>query len=679
VAVVEHHFLLGLALAALGGSSLRIASLAAPAGSLRVLAAAPIAAATAVLEALLLGLVGLGTNPIALTAAAGLTWVVARALLPAPAVSPWWELGEWWRRAGAGRAAGAGAALALAVAVAVWLADEPFVGPDGLAYHLPDVLAWVHDGRPGSLNAVLAVFPVEHYPLTNEVLLAWAMGISRGFAVLAPFQLAFAALLGGSVLAGLRRLGVPAAVRLAAVTALLACPLVLAQLNGVSTDLAALAWLACAGALCTGAPERPALLGPALVAAGLAVGTKTTAFAPAAVALLLAGAAAAVRVGGRRPLAVAAGALGRRSSLGVALVRAGLPALPWRALGLAAVAAAAVGGVWYVRNLVLRGSPFWPLVAAPWGDPVPPFLAQFDQRFAADPVGVWKAREAAYTTFMAGGLVLLGGALLAPLLSRRRAILAASGTALALVLLWTLSPYTGLADRPDLQALGQSTYRYLLPAILVATLALALAARRRRGATAAAVLAFAGSTAWSVVEDVRAGTPYVPSPWLVLGALAGGALLGAGAWRVAGSRSLPTLPRAAGALAAIAGTLLLAVAVDNWTRRHALTGFEDSELVRWMVEQPGFQDGGAPVAQTPIVNGALAGDGLRHAVPLVPGRESCARTRDRAREGWVVIRSTPVPEWEAVAHRAERCLRATLQPRYDIPPYRVYRVYRAAR
>jgi hypothetical protein len=159
----------------------------------------------------------------------------------------------------------------------------------------------------------------------------------------------------------------------------------------------------------------------------------------------------------------------------------------------------------------------------------------------------------------------------------------------------------------------------------------------------------------------------------VLPALAGGAAV-AGATRAwAGPGALPSLPRGAGAVAAVAAALLLVPAVDNWARRHALTEFDDHRLVRWFVEQPGFEDGDDPVAQTPILDAALAGDRLRHELPLVTADEGCARILARAGEGWVVVRSTPVREWESVGRPVERCLRARLRPRYEDGLYRVYR------
>ena len=84
------------------------------------------------------------------------------------------------------------------------------------------------------------------------------------------------------------------------------------------------------------------MLAPALVAFFLAIGTKTT-VAPLGL-IVLAAALWALRHELRPVLAPLAGAL---------------------ALGLLA------GGVWYLRNLFDHGSPLWPFVTVPWGDPAP--------------------------------------------------------------------------------------------------------------------------------------------------------------------------------------------------------------------------------------------------------------------------------------------------------------------
>ncbi len=107
----------------------------------------------------------------------------------------------------------------------------------------------------------------------------------HGFAALTLWSPVSAGLL---VLAGwcaLRRLSVPAGVRVLALAALIAGPLLCVALPQPGTDLPALSWLACCGALCLGSTERTALLGPAIVAFGLAVGTKTTALSLGAIAI----------------------------------------------------------------------------------------------------------------------------------------------------------------------------------------------------------------------------------------------------------------------------------------------------------------------------------------------------------------------------------------------------------
>jgi hypothetical protein len=622
-----------------------------------------------VLETLLLGLAGLGADPWATPAAALATWVAGRRWLPRPRVAVAAELGEWWRDARIGELALAGAAGGLGLAFAAWLVRYPFLGPDGVGYHLPEVAGWVRDGHPGARHAVVALLPVESYPLTHEVLLSWLLGTARGMAAIPVLQVALGALLAGAAATGLRELGVGPLVRRAGAASLVVCTLLLDQWTGPLTDLPALAWLACTAALCAGALRRPALLAPAVVAAGLAVGTKTTTLL-AATALL-----------------AATGYARRRE-------------LPWRALGLALAAAVGVGGVWYLRNLLGHGSPFWPLVAAPWGDPVPSFLSHFEGRFAADPVGTFDARRHEYETHMAGAIALLGGALLAPLLAARRAVVAASAAAVGLVAVWVLSPYTGLPDHPVFALLGASTYRYLLPAILAAAVAVALAGARPGRGRAGALAIFAVAIAWSLRNDLRAGFPYMPSAAFLTGALVAGALAGLAAAFVLRARAaalphplarpllrargmplpglvlavrrLPRLGPALPVAAGLAATVALGLASDGYVRRHVDTGFEDAALVAWFQGRPGFAAGSRPVAGAPVLDGLLAGDRLRHPVELVPPRELCARTRLRARRGWVVLRWTPVAEWNAVAVPVDRCLRSAGPPAFESFPFRVY-------
>src|SRR5918999_5271398 len=344
-AQLGHHALFAISVAALAGAGLRAASLAAPAGLDRVVAAVSLAAAAAVIEALALGLAGLGTHPLAATATAVATWVAARRWLPVPDRALRSEFVNWWRGAGAPKRLVVGTVVGLVLAMVAWSLDSPDVGIDGTYYHLPEIVAWVHNGRPGSIEEVTYVYPVGNFPATNEIVLAWSLGLSRSFVPIAlwtPFMLALVVAAGWLGLRSLRVPTLPAALAIAAVCSL---PAMIDQLNGPLNDVPALAWLVSAAALSAASASRPALLAPAAVAAGLSAGTKTTTLPLAALVLVL-------------------GLIAHRRRL------RGL-ALP---LGLAAVAALIVGGTSYVRNLVDHGSPFWPWGAAPRGDPATTFI-----------------------------------------------------------------------------------------------------------------------------------------------------------------------------------------------------------------------------------------------------------------------------------------------------------------
>src|SRR5205823_3792377 len=134
------------------------------------------------------------------------------------------------------------------------------------------------------------------------------------------------ALLAMSTWTGLRRLGVDRAASALGAAALVALPATIAsQSGGGALDPAATAWLCACAALCAGAwRDRPALICPAVVAGGLAAGTKTTALPLVLIVVATTLFACRQRL---RPIV--------------------------RPLGAAAVAALVVGGSWYVRNLVL--------------------------------------------------------------------------------------------------------------------------------------------------------------------------------------------------------------------------------------------------------------------------------------------------------------------------------------
>src|SRR3954471_8209041 len=181
MAPVINHALLGASVAALSAAAVRAASPIAPAGLPRLLVAASLAASAAVAEAIVLGLLALGGSTIALTAAASATWALARKLLPAPSVSPATELSDWWRARTTRERALAGALAGAAGAWIVWQLVHPALGYDAVHYHVPEMVLWVQQGTPGSAEQVLPGLPVGNYPLTTEVTVAWAMGISKSY------------------------------------------------------------------------------------------------------------------------------------------------------------------------------------------------------------------------------------------------------------------------------------------------------------------------------------------------------------------------------------------------------------------------------------------------------------------------------------------------------------------
>ncbi len=495
---VAHHVVLGFAIAALGGAGVRLASLAAPSGPERAVAAVVIAASIAALEALALGLVRLGTSTAALAGAAALTWVLARRFLPAPASPPGRELAAAWRAASPARRVALGALAGIWAAWAVWLLRYPALGIDTVAYHLTEVVAWVGDGSPGAIEPLFPTIPVGNYPLTNEVLLAWGTGIARSFVFVGLWAPAMMALLVVASWSGLRALRVPMVAASAAVAALCLLPVLTHyQQNGANTDLPAFAWLASAAFLSYASRRRPVLLAPALLAAGLAVGTKTTTLPLTLLVLVLAFVAA------RREL--------RRLA---------------RPLALAGAAALALGGYWYLRNLVDHGSPFWPFVATPWGDELPKEIgpergvnASFldHPRFTIERVGD------EWLDLFGGGFFLLAAALVAPLLARDRRVTAAAVATGVSVLIWMNAPFTGASVR-EYEVATASTVRYLIPALGAAVLTLALAATSNRPAARRfAVISLSAGFVVNLAQTADLGFPSVPRAWVPIAGAAIGA------------------------------------------------------------------------------------------------------------------------------------------------------------
>ncbi len=612
--VLAGHALLVVAAVALAAGGLRVAAQLGAGGLERVLSAFTFAAAAAVVEALALGLVGAGGDRVVLTGAALAGWVAVRRSTPRPALAPGLELIAWLRRMPAAAAVGVGATTGVVVGWIVHQLRHPFIGGDGLIYHLPIASAWVQNGRPGSVVGVLDGLPVANYPVTNEVVVAWALAISRSWVIASIWSpLLLAALAAGAWLV-LRELEVPRAVGALAVGAVCVLPLAVFGLGGPTTDIAATAWLVVAAGLGVASRRAPALVYPAILAAALCLGTKTT---PALLIVALAVLCA-------RPLR--------------AVTRAH-PARVAAVVGLGVV----IGGLWPLRNLVVHGSPLWPLVAAPWGDPVPAGLVPFEVSFLDHPRKLVGTHYQGYLDVVAGGILLAAAAVGLPLVRRSRAALAAGAAAGAALLAWGLAPYTGILA--DDFAVGAT--RYLLPALAACALAAGLAARGATPGLRRLVAAVLGaSIVWSGWRTAALGYPYVPSLALLaaspaLGGLAVAAVrrgVGPSRWLVAG-------------VGAIACTVGLAAAADGYVARHAATGLADGPLLR--AQLPGLVNGSRLISSAPGTVVMLRGDGLEHGLSVIGPGETCADLRGRLAKGPVILESEPP---SPLYTRLSRCL-----------------------
>jgi hypothetical protein len=401
-------------------------------------------------------------------------------------------------------------------------------------------------------------------------------------------------------------------------------------------DFAALAWLTASAALASAARRSPLLLAPAIAAAGLAVGVKTTAAPLAAVAI---GAGAWSVRGSLRPLV--------------------------RPLIACLAAAVAVGGVWYVRNLVEHGSPLWPLATTSWGDPVPPLISKLDYSLLERPAATLRVHglTSTYRDQFAGALLVVAAALLAPLWVRTRAVLAAAGATLFALVLWANAPFTGVGHVAALAFWPLGTLRYALPVIAAGALTLAIAARTGTERDLLPMALLTGATGFSLSR--YAADPFLPSEAsLALGmgvGVAGGALA---APLFADRRRWPAV---AVALAAAAGGL--AIGASGYVLRHTHAPSFDRELARWFQTQRDWRRGKRPVAVSPTVFATLAGDRLRHPLSLIDAHDSCAAIARRERAGWVVVGRAAPELFPPVS--VGRCL-ARQRPLATPGGYRVY-------
>jgi hypothetical protein len=642
VLTVARWVLFAISIAALGSVGERLGRRATVAGDLRLAAAGALTAAIAVAETLLLGLVGLGGNAVVIAAAAAITGVGVRFTVPARGPSSTDLARDAWRRLSAPARGLLGAWVAIVVTETAYLVWRPAIGTDGLIYHLADPAIWVTDGRPGSMHPTVSGLPIQAYPKTGEVLFSWAIGTARTPVVTTLVMVAAAVLAAACTWSVLRRIGVDQWIAVMLSASLIGCPVMITQLSGPNTDLLTLTWVLCTAALCRGAISESSLLPVALVAGGVAVGTKTTAI-PIVVVLL-----------------AVTGWLSRREVARHRLT-----------LALAGATALGIGAVWYIQDLVVYHAPLYPFSRFPAGPKLPPVITVLGARFLRDPAAAVRVATATgYARGLGAGLVLAVGvvltAVLLPTVRERRLrglIAIAVAAAAAEALLWSAAPFTGWSGQPGSRTLVLAGIRYLLPGLALFAVAVGLASRvggvlglSARGFTAAALAAdLWADTSFQV--GVRPHLPTILAAALV-GALAATAIglrdrWPAGFWRAVA---------AAVALVAIGA---MSVATHGYLGRHLTVAravhVDEPAILTYLAQQPAWSHGHLPIASGPVADALFAGPTFDHPLSVITEQTSCRVVRADARQGWVVLPSrAAAPEVPgAASYDRSRCLAGT--------------------
>jgi len=641
------HTIMVLAALLLLAAGWRVASRVDKFGLERAAETTVLACAAAILEALILGQFSVGSNRWALLGAALVTALVARWRFPRPEISLTDDLRGWWSNSTPliKTATGAGTGALLFTLISALVA--PQIGFDAMIYHYPEVIKWVHNGRPGSNLFVNYDIPVEAYPHNGEVLMTWAAGMARSFVPLTLIGVLYFPLLVAGIILVMRALAVRTTVALAATVAVLLQPHLIFQTTIYTGDVASLAWATIAGGLALGSRREPRRIAFAFAAAGLALGTKTTVLAPLVIVI------------------ASCCWINRKALVGQ---------LNWILPG--ALVGASLGFVWLVRTTIQHGWPFWPIQSAPWGDPVPMFFEPLlTNRFIDAPWTTISHDPGFLIATFGGGLVLFIGALLAPMLSPQRRVFAATGLFVVTITAWSLVPGSGGVG--DSGSIGSSMSRYTAAASVIAAIAISLSAAtsgwRSRVATpllaisaAASVAAslglFGQSWATGLEGSASAGTLVSFPLWLLIAVISGGLIFWMAGRSTAatvaaadesniGSRQQPFSLRSGSIGLVSLGLLMLALSwaangyLERWTRSasksdigaHPVSADNADTVTKAFLRQPSWRSGDEPIrfASRPIL-ASLAGDRLQHDLILLPTNGSCASLRQAAYHGWAV-------------------------------------------
>jgi hypothetical protein len=116
---------------------------------------------------------------------------------------------------------------------------------------------------------------------------------------------------------------------------------------------------------------------------------------------------------------------------------------------LAAALFLLAGGHWFIRDLIAHGSPFWPQLAAPWGDPTPIFFSD-SARFIEHPLHTLRAASGhQLATFGPGVPLTIAAAVVGATIAPRRWRYVIWGCLGAALLAWACSQQTGIEPGND--------------------------------------------------------------------------------------------------------------------------------------------------------------------------------------------------------------------------------------
>lgn len=501
-----------------------------------------------------------GINVAAVTAADVAIAAVALRVLPAlSTVAPVRWSPSWWL----------GALLVVGgfVIVVAFAAGPYSTEPDTMRYHAVNAVHWLQTHGITTLPFSEPGDPSAEQPGNGELLGLFLLLPTHDDTLAYLGNVAMAVLCLAALGAGARQLGADWRVAVLAGVAVLAVPIIeRSQLHSMSTDIVGGAMLIGALSLALALRSRPpTMLGAALLgsAVGVAMGTKYVDVIPA----LLVAAFIAVLL--------------RRE---------------WRGGQRAVFAACAVGlcATWYVRDWALTGNPLYPLHVALgpislfpvvrvnlYGNLVTP-IALHVLRRRWDLVASW-VRVAAYVVGPA--LLLTLGAVLARRPAYRdRWVSALRWLTIALLLAYTVTPFTGAGPQADTYQLA-GAMRFLLPALLAGTL-LVVSVLPPRLSVPLVVLVLAYDLDVDITGQGRPDL-YLSASRLFAGAVI--ALLVGAVWAVGVAwRRRPRVALAGGVTTTLAGVALVAVSLA-WLRpaddhtlvdaARALTGRPDSAVV----------------------------------------------------------------------------------------------------